>query len=208
VVGAYLADTGATDSGSAYVYDLSSATPTVPVVTLNNPSLAAYDRFGLSVAIDGFTAAIGAPNRDGLMLDKGAVDIFTPANPDFDSDGLLDLWEHAHFGSITAHTALDDTDSDGRNELLELAFNTDPLLSDPGATPAVVSEGGFLTITLNKRAGVSYTVESADSPEDAAFSMTTTTTITNNAGTLKVRDNFTPATATQRFMRVKITPSP
>ena len=30
VVGAYADDTGATDAGSAYVYDLSSGTPTVP----------------------------------------------------------------------------------------------------------------------------------------------------------------------------------
>jgi hypothetical protein len=208
VVGAYLADTGATDSGSAYVYDLDSVTPTVPMVTLNNPRVAAYDYFGLSVAIDGTTVAIGKPNNDDLMRDKGAVDIFAPGNPDFDGDGLLDLWEHAHFGSITAHTALDDTDGDGRKELLELAFNTDPLFSDAAAEPAVVNEGGFLTITLSKRAGVSYAVESAGSPDDAAFSTATTTTITNTASTLKVRDNFTRATAAQRFMRVKVNPAP
>jgi hypothetical protein len=208
VVGACLADTGATDSGSAYVYDLNSATPTVPIVTLNNPHQAAYDRFGLSVAIDGFTVAIGVPNRDGLMSDKGAVEIFAPANPDFDGDGLLDLWEHAHFGSITAHTALDDTDGDGRNELLELAFNTDPLLSEPAAAlPAVVSEGGFLTITLNKRAGVSYTIESAANPDASAFNTATTTTLIDTPDTLKVRDNFTAATAAQRFMRVKVEPA-
>src|SRR5207342_2133632 len=53
VVGAYKDDTGATDAGSAYVYDLSSGTPTVPVATLNNPSPAANDWFGISVAISG-----------------------------------------------------------------------------------------------------------------------------------------------------------
>ena len=31
VVGAYEDDTGATDAGSAYVYDLASATPTIPI---------------------------------------------------------------------------------------------------------------------------------------------------------------------------------
>ena len=41
VVGAIRDDTGATDAGSAYVYDLSSGTPTVPVATLNNPGPAA-----------------------------------------------------------------------------------------------------------------------------------------------------------------------
>ena len=53
VVGAYRDDTGATDAGSAYVYDLSSGTPTVPVATLNNPGPAASDYFGYSVAISG-----------------------------------------------------------------------------------------------------------------------------------------------------------
>ena len=50
MVGADADDTGATDAGSAYVYDLSSATPTVPVATLNNPGPAASDKFGYSVA--------------------------------------------------------------------------------------------------------------------------------------------------------------
>jgi hypothetical protein len=208
VVGANLDDTWATDAGSAYVYVLSSATPTIPVATLHSPRPEAHDYFGYSVAIDGTAVAIGTPNKDAVMADKGAVDVFGPANRDLDGDGLLDLWEYAHFGSITAHTALDDTDGDGSKELLEMAFNTDPLISDPAAAPAAVIEGGYLTITLNKRAGVSYAVESAGSPENAAFSMATTTTIINNASTLKVRDNFTPPVAAQRFMRVKVKPAP
>jgi hypothetical protein len=60
VVGAILDDTGATDAGSAYVYDLSSATPTVPVATLNNPGPAAFDVFGWSVAISGTRVVVGA----------------------------------------------------------------------------------------------------------------------------------------------------
>jgi hypothetical protein len=139
---------------------------------------------------------------------KGAVDIFGPANADLDGDGLLDLWEHANFGAITTQTAEDDTDGDGRIELLELAFNTDPLLADPASAPPIVSEGGYLTITLNKRAGVNYSVESSGSLEAGAFSPSTTTILTNSASTLKARDNFTPATAAQRFLRVKVHPSP
>jgi hypothetical protein len=38
VVSAPYDDTGALDSGMAYVFDLASATPTVPVATLNNPT--------------------------------------------------------------------------------------------------------------------------------------------------------------------------
>jgi hypothetical protein len=49
VVGDYFDDTGASDAGSAYVYDLAGATPTVPVATLNNPGPAASDQFGYAV---------------------------------------------------------------------------------------------------------------------------------------------------------------
>ncbi len=62
-------------AGSAYVYDLSSGTPSVPVATLNNPSHspANYDQFGISVAIDGTTIAVGAP-----LEDKGYAYVFGP----------------------------------------------------------------------------------------------------------------------------------
>jgi hypothetical protein len=53
VVGAYGDDAGAANAGSAYVYDLSSGTPTVPIATLTNPSPAGNDYFGYSVAISG-----------------------------------------------------------------------------------------------------------------------------------------------------------
>jgi FG-GAP repeat len=59
VVGAYYESTGATAAGSAYVFDLASATPTVPVFTLNNPSPAAFDYFGWSVAISGTRVVVG-----------------------------------------------------------------------------------------------------------------------------------------------------
>lgn len=69
VVGTKLDDTGATNAGSAYVYDLNSGTPAVPVVTLNNPSPAADDYFGSSVAISGTRVVVG-----GILDDTGAID--------------------------------------------------------------------------------------------------------------------------------------
>ena len=53
VVGTYGDDAGAIDAGSAYVYDLTSATPDVPVTTLNNPTPVEGDLFGYAVAISG-----------------------------------------------------------------------------------------------------------------------------------------------------------
>jgi hypothetical protein len=60
VVGARSDNTGASAAGSAYVYDLSSATPTVPVATLNNPGPAMGDWFGAAVAISGTRVVVGA----------------------------------------------------------------------------------------------------------------------------------------------------
>lgn len=61
VVGAYSDDTMPGNTGSAYVYDLGSATPGLPMLTLTNPSPAIGADFGLSVAISGTRIVIGAP---------------------------------------------------------------------------------------------------------------------------------------------------
>jgi hypothetical protein len=46
-------------AGSAYVYDLASAAPTVPMVTLDNPEVSDNELFGYTVAIDGSRVAVG-----------------------------------------------------------------------------------------------------------------------------------------------------
>src|SRR6185503_1591210 len=76
VVGAPYDDTGAGDAGSAYVYDLSSATPTVPVATLTNPTPAATDNFGWSVAISGNTVVVGALLDDTGAMNAGTVYVY------------------------------------------------------------------------------------------------------------------------------------
>lgn len=86
VVGAYRDDTGATDAGSAYVYNLSSGTPTTPVQTLNNPTPQTSDFFGGSVSISGSYVAVGADRDNTAFLDSGAVYFYhlggaTPAIP-------------------------------------------------------------------------------------------------------------------------------
>ena len=208
VVGSYLADIGAADAGSAYVYDLSSGTPTVPVATLTKPAPASVDQFGSAVAIAGTTVAISAPLDDTVAFDQGYAYVFGPASNDFDNDGLLDIWEYARFGSISAHSGLDDSDGDGRVELLEQAFNTNPLLPDVAGAPQAVDEGGYLTMTIAKRAGVTYSVQSAATPDEASFSAATTTVLVNDATTLKVRDNVVVGSPLSRFMRVRVTAAP
>ncbi len=80
-VGAIENDTGAADAGSVYVYDLSSQTPSVPVLVLDHPEPAADDWFGQSVAISGTTIAIGAHGNDSGATDAGSVYVYDTASP-------------------------------------------------------------------------------------------------------------------------------
>ncbi|WP_162797938.1 hypothetical protein [Sulfitobacter sp. JL08] len=57
VVGAYSDDTGATNAGSAYIFDVTTG---VLLQTLSNPTPGAFDGFGGSVSISGNTVLIGA----------------------------------------------------------------------------------------------------------------------------------------------------
>ena len=77
IVGAWRDDAGATDTGSAYVYDVSSSSPTTPLATINNPAPAAGDGFGF-VAIDGVRVVVGAPRDDTPATDTGAAYVFAP----------------------------------------------------------------------------------------------------------------------------------
>jgi sulfur relay (sulfurtransferase) DsrC/TusE family protein len=113
VVGAYNDDTGAVNAGLAYVYDLNSSTPTVPVATLDNPTPGANDQFAYSVAIDGGTIAIGTPLSDTVAYDKGYAYVFKgfpelvvevlPSNTNF-SDGGSHDFGIAVTGSTTSVT--------------------------------------------------------------------------------------------------------
>ena len=190
-------------SEGAFVYELNSATPGIPVATLTKPGSPGAAWFGLSAAVSGNTVVVGA------ALGVGHAYVFGSVNPnDTDNDGLLDSWEGTAFFSLTSHSALDDSDGDGRVELLEYAFYTDPLVPDVTAGPQVVNEGGYLTITITKRSGVTYSVQSASTPRDTAFTAATTSVLLNDATTLKVRDNVLIGTPLSRFMRVKVTAAP
>jgi hypothetical protein len=87
VIGCSKNDVGnALDAGSAYVYDLGSATPTVPVLTLDNPAPATDDLFGHSVAISGTKLVVGAHQNDTGAIDAGSVYVYdlasgTPTTP-------------------------------------------------------------------------------------------------------------------------------
>ena len=92
-----------------------------------------------------------------------------------------------------------------------LALGLNPTISNPGGFPVLTNEGSYLTLTLTKQPGVTYEVQSAGTLLTAlpdSFSAASTTLLTNNAFTLKVRDNFLISTSPPRFMRVKVTAAP
>jgi outer membrane protein assembly factor BamB len=73
VVGAYHNITGGTDAGSAYVFN---ATTFTLVATLNNPTPASGDDFGISVAVSGNTVVVGAFSDDTGAFNSGSAYVF------------------------------------------------------------------------------------------------------------------------------------
>jgi hypothetical protein len=208
VIGARGDDTGAVDAGSVSVFDVTSATPTLPVATFNNPTPHTYDAFG-RVAADGHLIAVGASADSTVMDGTGYAYLYGAV--DGDDDGLRDMWELSRFGTTTGHGPLDDHDKDGYVELLELAFGLNPTLSNSGGLPSVTQEGGYLTVTITKQPGVAYEAQTAGTLAPAqpdSFSAASTTVLTNNATTLKARDNVLIGTPPSRFMRVQVTGVP
>ena len=79
-VGAESDDTGATDTGSVYVFDLLAPAPAIPFATLNNPNPGSDDRFGHAIAASGDRVAVGA-HLDNSPTDSGRVYTFNMASP-------------------------------------------------------------------------------------------------------------------------------
>ena len=104
VVGAYSESTGTINAGSAYVYDLSSGTPSVPVATLNNPSPAIDDQFGLTVAISGTRVVVGAPGDDTVATNAGSAYVYDLASgtPTVPVASLINSVANASFGKSVA----------------------------------------------------------------------------------------------------------
>jgi hypothetical protein len=77
VVGARLDDDQGSDSGSAYVFDLTSAMGTqTQIAKLRASDGAAFDRFGISTAVSGNTALVGAIDDDDQGTSSGSAYVF------------------------------------------------------------------------------------------------------------------------------------
>ncbi|MCA2629311.1 MULTISPECIES: FG-GAP repeat protein [unclassified Microcystis] len=73
LIGAYRDDTGATNAGSAYLFDTTTGNL---LKTFNNPTAEDFDNFGLSVSLSGTTALIGAPSDNTGATVAGSAYLF------------------------------------------------------------------------------------------------------------------------------------
>ena len=86
LVGAWYEDApGYSNAGRAYLFDLNSLTPTVPIRTFDNPTPAANDNFGVSVRLAGDDVLIGAWRDDNSgATDGGAAYLYDLTAPESD----------------------------------------------------------------------------------------------------------------------------
>ncbi len=151
VVGSRLDDTGGEDAGSAYVYDMNSGTPTVPMTTLNNPSPAEVDQFGWSVAISGARVVIGSSSGSAYIYDLSSgtptAPLVTLDNPP-PATGDAFGWAVAISGTrvvVGAHG--DDTGANSAGSAyvydLDSATPTAPVATLNNPNPAVGDSFGF-----------------------------------------------------------------
>ena len=129
VVGASGDGSRSTDSGAAYVFD--AATGNL-LGTLNNPTAAAGDSFGSSVAVSGNRAVVGAPYEDGISYDRGAAYVFDAIRAPASVDLLA--------ASDTGISSIDDlTRLDNSASANALRFDVTGTI--PGATVTVYADG-------------------------------------------------------------------
>ncbi|MES2707530.1 MAG: CotH kinase family protein [Verrucomicrobiota bacterium] len=125
----------------------------------------------------------------------------------------LDTWLAAHPG---IGTAADDFEKDGRNNLEEFAFNTDPSVPNGGEPPVFTIENDKMVVTYPRRkagSGVAYSVEISNDlgtfrlPKAGEL----TEVITGDDGvmeTVKVTDTVTRTAEPRRFLRLKMVTIP
>ena len=82
LAGAFHDDSGDSESGSSYLFNLASPTPLVPAMSLNSPVTNSADRFGAAVAISGDRVLVGAPDSESGASKAGRIRLFDLGSSD------------------------------------------------------------------------------------------------------------------------------
>jgi len=136
VIGAYYDDHGGkTDAGSAYVFVRSGGVWSQQA-KLTASDAAANDYFGISVAVSGDTAVIGADGDDHAGgTDAGSVHIFDlGCDPDDDDDGILDDADNCPWDY---NPLQEDADTDGVGDLCDNCPSDQNALQEDADTDGV-----------------------------------------------------------------------
>ncbi len=209
LVGARYDDTGATDAGSAYLFDGNNGSL---LLTINNPTPATSDRFGISVATtDTGDILVGAYLDDTGVTDAGSVYLFEGITSNNNNPPVLDFIPNQSVDEndslvfpVTATDADSDPISFGISPLLNFTsfvdngddtatFLTNPGFSDSGvynfnvtASDGIDDTWQVFELTVNDM-GIPPTITSllADDPDDLddIYSREDTITITFDSDT-------------------------
>ena len=150
---------------------------------------------------------------DGLS-DEAALTI-TVTSADANGNGIIDTWETEHFNNAEDgnNVAGDDADGDGISNLMEYAYNTDPLVANIKPLVhdmATVDGSQYLRLTVPKNpaaTNLTYTVETSGDLTPGSWSTTQTVVESESATELRVRDSM-PGTPARRFIKLKIHVNP
>ena len=185
VIGAYLDSTGASDVGSAYVYELDSGTPDSPVYTINNSSPASHEEFGAAVGISASLVAVGSPKDDRGGTNAGSVNVYDLSAPNPEEPFLElvnpDPSTNDYFGTSVAVSgtrvivAADHDDTGFSNSGVVYVYETTSMTPgipfwtipnpDPGPSEefgnSVAADGGFVVVGCEKSLVAGVTAGSA-----------------------------------------------
>ena len=142
---------GQTDAGAAYVYTRTGTTWTRQA-TLNDPAAAAWDSFGISVALSGNTALVNAEGKTvNGHVDAGVVYVYTRTGTTWSQQAALSASDAAAHDSFGWPMTLS-----GGTALIAAAYRTVDGQSNAGA------------VYVFKRTGASWLQQAELSDPDAA----------------------------------------
>ncbi|MCA2743394.1 MAG: PEP-CTERM sorting domain-containing protein [Microcystis sp. M015S2] len=145
LIGAYQDDTGASDAGSAYLFDTTTGNL---LKTFNNPSPAGFDYFGYSVSLSGTSALIGANLDDTGASNAGSAYLFDTTTgallKTFNNPSPADFDQFGNSVSVSGTSALIG------------AFQDDTGASDAGSAYLFDTTTGALLQTFNNPSPASF----------------------------------------------------